>query len=91
MPDSLAVLICNNASGKDSTIRFNDFSSVIREVYEIYPDSSRIIFANRVNSYVDSLPPLFKMKIYRLAAESSPRRLGYEYAMDMAGETDTSP
>lgn len=89
-PDSVARLICNNASDLDTLMRIEDIGATLRILYTQYNDSDRYVFGNEVNRHSAALPSQNKMKLYKRAQRENPRRFGYMYGKDCClNQTDT--
>lgn len=82
-PDTVAVIICDavlKGHGIDKPIEFTlqDLNGAVLYAYTAYPDSCKVLFGEKLNSYAESLPTDQRMTLTYLAMENDPYRLGYK-------------
>ena len=84
-PDSVARFICNASLGKSSLGAISAFPEATAYAYQHYADSCLISFSQELDYYSANLPLADKMKIYSLAGQTDPQRLGYELGLEYVG------
>lgn len=84
-PDSVARFICDAALGKSEAARITAFPEASAYAYQHYADSNLIVFSQELDYYSANLPLPEKMKIYSLAGQMDPQRLGYELGLEYVG------
>lgn len=80
--DSVARFICDAALGTLEGMHIDTLSIAAAYAYEHYNDSCLIIFSREFDEYSYALPLARKMKIYAMAGESDPQRLGYQLGLE---------
>ncbi len=81
-PDSVARFICNSALGKVEAGRIDTLTVAAAYAYEHYADSALIAFSKEFDSFSSTLPLADKMKVYAMAGELDPQRLGYQLGLE---------
>jgi hypothetical protein len=82
-PDSVARFICDAALGRERLgMRIDTLAMAAAYAYEHYNDSSLIVFSREFDTYSANLPLEDKMRIYVMAGESDPNRLGYQLGLE---------
>ena len=81
-PDSVARFICNSALGKVTEGRIDTLAIAAAYAYEHYADSALMAFSKEFDSFSSTLPLADKMKIYAMAGELDPQRLGYQLGLE---------
>ncbi len=84
-PDSVARFICDAALGKSKVAAITAFPEASAYAYQHYADSSLIAFSQELDYYSANLPLADKMKIYSMAGQTDPQRLGYELGLEYVG------
>lgn len=85
-PDSMARFVCNSALNKIPLSPIDSFAATVRYLYTAYNDSDLVVFCEELNTYPATLSPSEKIKIYLMASENKPARLGYRMGKDYAAE-----
>ena len=84
-PDSLAVIICDAAMGKDDEFQI-DLTQARAYVYEKYNEDQLVAFENQCLNYEFRLPLHEKVKFERLAGLTDPSLIGYELGLSYVGD-----
>ena len=81
-PDSVARFICDAALGRIPEGSIDTLAVAAAYTYENYNDSCLIIFSKEFDDYSANLPLADKMRIYAMAGEADPQRLGYQLGLE---------
>lgn len=80
--DSVARFICDAALGNVAGSHIDTLAIAVAYAYEHYNDSNLMAFSREFDSYSAALPLADKMKIYAMAGESDPQRMGYQLGLE---------
>lgn len=80
--DSLARFIVDASLGRTKVCSIRDLPRASAYAYENYDDSCLVIFSREYDSYASSLPLADKMRVYYMAGEVDPMRMGYELGLE---------
>ncbi len=84
--DSVARFICNSALGRLPEAHIDTLAIAAAYAYEHYNDSCLLIFSKEFDDYSANLPLADKMKVYALAGEADPQRLGYQLGLEYVAQ-----
>lgn len=84
--DSVARFICNSALGYVPEGKIDTLAIAAAYAYEHYNDSCLLIFSKEFDDYSNNLPLADKMKVYALAGEADPQRLGYQLGLEYVAQ-----
>lgn len=84
--DSVARFICNSALGRVPEGQIDTLAIAAAYAYEHYNDSCLLVFSKEFDDYSANLPLADKMKIYALAGEADPQRLGYQLGLEYVAQ-----
>lgn len=85
-PDSVARFICAAALGNVPGIKIDTIANAVGYVYQTYPESKAVAFAEAFDSYPNTLPLDQKMKLLTIIGEKDPMQLGYQLGLEYVDE-----
>ena len=83
-PDSTARFLCLAALGRLPEAKIVSFKDAVGHVYMAYEDSAKIVFYNEINDFPTKLPLEDKLRLYVMAGDGKPGRLGYRLGKEYA-------
>ena len=89
MPDSLAYFICNDMIKPDSVRVLSSLNESVNYAFINYADSCRRQFGEEIDSYIITLPAADRVRLYYLASQSDPRRLGFKIGKEFIGKANS--